>query len=87
MAELKDLFELLERAVAEPARRLEHVRRFQERVWDEDLEGEPEVVRTIRDLAHDLEGYRPDDPSDDPLSYGDARLLEEIETVLRKCRS
>lgn len=90
MAAMQELIELLERAVDDRARRLEHVKRFQERVWaNKDLHPDPEVVRVIRDLAYDLDLFEPDDRvrAEDVALYGDARLEEEIRSVLRKLRS
>jgi hypothetical protein len=85
----RELIELLERAVADQARRSEHIKRFQKSVWaTNDLDLDPETARLVRDLAYDLDFFEPDDRvrGQDPAYYGDDRLLDEIRSVLLKLR-
>lgn len=79
---------LLERALAEQGRLAEHVRRFQEAVFeDESLEGPTGEV--LRDLAHDLDFYEPElqRRNEDPALFGDARAAGEIRQALEQIRT
>lgn len=89
MPDVQELIELLGRVIEDRARRITHVKRFQEIVWSsENLHADPEIVRILRDLAYDLDFFEPNDQvrAEDPSLYGDARLEEEIRSVLEKLR-
>lgn len=90
MAALQDLIELLVQVLRDRARRVDHVKRFQELVWaSEILDAAPDRVQLLRDLAYDLDFFEPDEQirADDPAFYGDARLEEEIRSALRRLGS
>jgi len=87
MATTQELIALLVQALREPSRRLEHVKRFQELVWDTKRIGsDPEIQRMLRDVAYDLDFYEPDERAraEDPSLYGDTCLVREIEQALQR---
>ncbi len=82
-----ELIQLLVHALREPSRRVEHVKRFQELVWDTKRIGtDPEIERMLRDLAYDLTFYEPDERArvEDSSLYGDTRLVREIQHALQR---
>lgn len=87
MTTVKELSRLLVRVLRDPARRIEHVKRFQQIVWGtNDLQADPEIARVLRDLAYDLDLFEPDERerAEDPALYGDARLEQEIRAALTR---
>lgn len=85
MVTVPALTELLVWTLRDRQRRLEHVKRFQPMVWDnEGPIGAPEVDSALRDLAYDLDFFEPDERlrAEDRSFYGEARFEEEIRSVL-----
>ncbi len=86
---LQDLIELLEKAASDQKRRLEHLKRFQKHIRTrKKLHHDPEIDRVLRDIARDLDFFRPDARAraQNPALYEDARLEEEIRVALIKLR-
>ena len=84
---LEKLRLLLEKALSDRSRRVEHVERFQAIVWDaEKLDHRPGVEETLRELAYDLDYYQPNERAraEDSSLYGDDRLEDKIRSALSR---
>jgi len=68
--------------------RLDHIKAFQRLIWEhEDLGLSPSEYDLFRDLAIDLDYYRPEDSCDDPAYYDDERLKSEVHSVLMRVQA
>lgn len=80
----------LEQLLADSGQRLEHLRRFQEAVWGEEVaDADPDVDDLLGELAYDLDFYEPDPRAraEDPSFFGDERLEREVRAALDRLRA
>lgn len=79
---------VLTRALEDPTHRTEHLRNFQQVIWEaEELSTDPQLECLLRDLAYDLDFYRAEAAEqDDPSYFGDSRLESDVTAVLARIR-
>lgn len=86
---IRDLVNLLERALSEPVGRVDAIRRFQKAIFEGSVpvnDVSAEEWQILHDLAYDLDYYEPDVRyrAEDPAFYGDERLEVELRQALEK---
>ena len=90
MAEFSQLLDLLQEAVAEPAKLPTLIPKFQDLVWHSKIAYPSELAdETMGELAYDLDYYEADPKyrAEDPSFFGEERALAEIRSALAAIES
>src|SRR6478752_7369587 len=83
---ISDVLELLKDAFMAPKRLPHCVEELQQLVWTEKVDGSPEELDVLRDLAYDLDYFEADAArrGEDPSFVDEERACQEIRLALQK---
>jgi len=79
---------MLELILIDPLNRERLARDYQKRIRNTTITDSDEIIKVYNDLADIMDYYEPDQEirKEDPLNYGDDRLLLEVREALNKLK-
>ena len=89
MNSLNELILLLEATISDPDKLEKNISKFQEIVWNEELDCSDRQEEILADLAYDLDFYEPNPEwrKEDPSYFGEERAINEIKGALDRIKS